>query len=113
MKTSWFFIGFLVLNFVLSTAGDTAAKLWAINPGQKWFWITVALSLVTSISFMLVVREGGLTVGSTIMLLLTMLSTALIGLLVFGERVDTSQWIGFVFGFIAVFFLLGIIRISI
>jgi drug/metabolite transporter (DMT)-like permease len=113
MKINWLFLGFLGLNFILSTAGDTAAKVWAINPGQKWLWITVLLSAITSISFMLVIRQSGLTVGSTIMLLLTMLSTSLIGgLLIFKEHVTMGQWVGLVLAFVAVLFLSNIIKIN-
>ena len=111
MKITWLFIGFLVLNFVLSTAGDTSAKVWADNPGLKWFVITIILSAITSVSFMLVIRQSGLAVGSTIMLLLTMVSTFLIGFLVFKEHITLGQWTGVVLGFVAILFLTGLMRI--
>ncbi len=111
MKINWLFIGFLALNFVLSTAGDTAAKVWAVNPGHKWLWITIALSAITSISFMLVIRQSGLAIGSTIMLLLTMVATFLIGFLVFKEHISTGQWVGIALGFIAILFLSKLIHI--
>jgi drug/metabolite transporter (DMT)-like permease len=111
MSMSWLFILFLVLNFILSTAGDTAAKVWADNPGHKWFWITIVLSAITSVSFMLVIRQSGLAIGSTIMLLLTMASTFLIGFLYFKEHIATGQWIGIALAFVAVLFLSNLIRI--
>lgn len=45
------------------------------------------------------------------MLLLTMLSTVLIGLLIFREHVTKGQAIGISLGFIAALFLLNLIRI--
>jgi drug/metabolite transporter (DMT)-like permease len=111
MKISLLFIVLLGLNFILSTAGDTAAKLWAINPGQKWLLITIAINVFTTISFMLVIRQSGLAVGSTIMLLLTMVSTFLIGYLIFKEQITSGQWVGIALGFCAVLFLLNVIQI--
>src|SRR5690349_13519454 len=100
MKINWLFLGFLGLNFVLSTTADTAAKVWAINPELKWLLITVTLSDITSITYMLVAREPGLAIGGAIMLLLTLSSTFVIGLLFFKEHVATGQWVGIVLGFI-------------
>jgi drug/metabolite transporter (DMT)-like permease len=111
MKTSWLLIGLLCLNLILATAGDTSAKLWAITPGHKWLWITLAISIFTTLTYMLVVRESGLAVGSTIMLLLTILSTCLIGFFVFQEQITGTQWIGIALGFVAIFFLLDIPRV--
>jgi len=111
MNINWLFLLFLGLNFILSTTGDTTAKLWAIHPGQKWLWVTLAINVFTSLSFMLVIRQSGLAVGSAIMLLLTMLSTLLIGYLIFKEHLTNGQWVGISLGFLAVLFLLNIIRI--
>ncbi len=112
MKTSWLFFTFLGLNFILSTVADTSAKIWAVNPGHKWFWTTVALSALTSVSFMLVIRQSGLAIGSTIMLLLTMTSTFLIGFLVFKEYITSGQWVGIVLAFVAILFLSGILKLN-
>lgn len=111
MDLNWLFILFLGLNFILSTAGDTSAKLWAIHPGQKWLWITLVINTFTGITFMLVVRQSGLAVGSAIMLLLTMLSTLLIGYLIFKEHVAAGQWVGIALGLVAVLFLLNIFKV--
>jgi len=61
---------------------------------------------------MLVVREGGLAVGSTIALLLTILSTVLIGFLIFKETVALGQWLGIGLGLIAIPLILGVIKFS-
>ncbi len=60
---------------------------------------------------MLVIRQSGLAVGGTAMLLLTMLSTTLIGFLFFKEQVTSGQWVGIALGFLAILFLLNVIRI--
>jgi drug/metabolite transporter (DMT)-like permease len=107
----WELIGLLGLNFILSTTGDTISKVWATHPGPKWALVTIGLSVLTAISWMLVVRRTGLSVGSAIMLLLTMLSTVTIGFLIFGEQITRGQTIGIALGFLAALFLLGIVRI--
>lgn len=112
MKTNWLFIGFLGLNFILSTAGDTSAKVWAVNPGLKWLLITITLSAITSVTFMLVLRQSGLAIGGTIMLLLTLSSTFLIGFLIFKEHIATGQWIGIALAFVAVMFLSNVLEIN-
>jgi hypothetical protein len=104
-------IALVGLNFVLSTASDSISKLWAIHPGSKWALITIGLGILTTISWMFVVRRAGLTAGSAIMLLLTMISTVLIGLFVFKEHITHGQTAGVVLGFIAALFLLNIIRV--
>ena len=112
MNINWLFFGFLALNFILSTTGDTTAKLWAIHPGQKWLWVTLAINIFTTLTFMLVIRQSGLAIGSAIMLLLTMLSTLLIGYLIFKEHIASGQWVGLVLAFVAVLFLLKILKFS-
>jgi len=111
MNTNLVLIGLLALNFILSTTGDSLSKVWATHPGSKWASIVIVLSILTTVSWMLVVRKIGLTVGSSVMLLLTMLSTVLIGLLVFKEQLTHGQALGIMLGFVAALFLLNIIRI--
>ena len=107
----WQLIALLGLNFILATTGDSISKVWAIHPGPKWALVTIGFSILTAISWMLVVRRTGLTVGSAIMLLLTMLSTVLIGLLLFKEQITKGQAIGVALGFLAALFLLNIVRV--
>jgi drug/metabolite transporter (DMT)-like permease len=56
-------------------------------------------------------QKNGLTVGSATMLLLTMISTVLIGLLFFKEQITKGQEVGVALGVIAAVFLLNIIKI--
>jgi multidrug transporter EmrE-like cation transporter len=108
---NWSLIGLLVLNSVFSTAGDSISKLWATHPGPKWAVVTLGLSTLAAITWMLVVRRVGLTAGSAVMLLLTLIATALIGLLIFKEQITHGQATGIILGFLAALFLLNIIRI--
>ena len=107
----WVLIGLLGLNWIFSTTGDSISKLWATHPGPKWALVTIGFSVLAAFTWMLVVRRAGLAAGSAIMLLLTMISTVLIGLLVFREQITKEQGIGLALGFAAALFLLNIIRV--
>ena len=104
-------LGFLALNFIFSTAGDSVSKLWAMHPGPKWALVTVGFSMLASFTWMLVIRQSSLAVGSSIMLLVKMLSTVLTGIFVFKEHITHGQEAGIILGFITALFLLNIIRI--
>jgi len=107
----WTLLSLLLLNFVLSTAADSFSKVWATHLTWRYSLIGIVLSIFVAISWMLVVRKAGLTAGGTTMLLLSMISTVLIGLFVFEEQITKGQGVGIALGFMAVLFLLGIVRI--
>src|SRR4051812_34883441 len=111
MNTNWNLIGLLIINLILALTGDALAKVWAVNHEARWFYIALAIGIVTIISFMLVVRSGGLTVGSTVALILTMIGNVLVGLFFFKETLLPTQWIGLALGFLAVLFMLNVIPI--
>jgi hypothetical protein len=106
----WALIGLLALNFLLSTTADGFSKVWATHLSLKHALVGISLSILTSISWVLVVRKVGLTAGGSIMLLLTMISTVLIGLLIFKEQITKGQGIGVALGFTAALFLLKLIK---
>lgn len=107
---NWTLIGLLAINLIFSTLADTAAKMWAINPGHKWFWIALSISIGTFITFALVIREGGLAIGSTIALLLTILTTVSIGFFIFKEPVTLGQWLGIGLGLLSILFILEVFK---
>lgn len=103
-------MGFLAINLILATLGDIAAKIWAVNPTQKWFLISMGINIVTLITFMFVIREGGLAIGSSIALLLTMMALTCAGFFIFKEHISLEQWIGIGLGIFAVVLMLGLLK---
>ena len=103
---NWNLIGLLVINLAFALASDAFAKVWSVNHQARWFYMALVLGIGAIITFMLVVRSGGLSVGSTIALILTMVGNVLIGLYFFKEVLVPMQWIGIILGFIAVLLVL-------
>lgn len=102
----------LGLNFIFSASGGSLSKLWATHPTSKlWALVVLGCSILAAVTWMLVVRRTGLAVGSSVMLLLTMVATALAGLLIYKEEITRGQGIGIVLGIIAALFLLNIVRV--
>ncbi|HBZ73501.1 TPA: hypothetical protein DEO28_03255 [Candidatus Dependentiae bacterium] len=109
---NWTLIGLLAVNLIFSTLADTAAKMWAVHAGYKWFFVALSISVVTFITFALVVREGGLAIGSTIALLLTIITTVCVGFFVFKEAVTLGQWLGIGLGLLSILFILEIFKLK-
>ncbi len=103
---NWTLIGFLAMNFVLSVTGDVMAKVWAVTDKMTYFYIGLGVNVFTMITFMLVVRSGGLSIGSNAALILTMLGNLAIGVLIFKEVVTPIQWVGVALGLVAAFLVL-------
>ena len=106
MRTNLSLIGILAINLALALTGDALAKVWAVTNQTRWFYASLGLGIITFISFMLVVRHGGLSVGSTIALILTMIGNVVIGLSFFKETLVPTQWVGIILGLIAVLLIL-------
>jgi drug/metabolite transporter (DMT)-like permease len=107
----WTLIGLLAINLVFATVSDTAAKMWAMNYGSKWLFIALVISLGAFVTFSMVIREGGLAVGSTIALLLTIMTTVFIGSYFFKENVSFGQWIGIGLGLFSILLISEVIKL--
>ncbi len=110
MNTSWVLIGFLALNLALSVTADAIAKVWAVTDRVVWMYAGLGVSVISMITFMFIVRHGGLGVGSSLALLLVMVGNVLIGFLFFKEAIAPEQWVGIALGFVAVVLLLNIFK---
>jgi drug/metabolite transporter (DMT)-like permease len=106
----WTLLGILAVNLIFATLSDTAVKMWAVHPGQKWFLIAFFINVLTFTSFAYVIKEGGLAVGSTVALLLTIFTTVCIGFFFFKEQVTMMQWFGIGLGLFSIALVLGLIK---
>jgi multidrug transporter EmrE-like cation transporter len=93
---------FTILNIVLSIVGDSAGKMWAVSSNFNWLLAALLINTLTQLTFVMVVRENGLAAGSTLLLLCTLLGNVTIGLLVFHEKLGTSQTAGLILGVVAI-----------
>ena len=108
---NWALIGLLAINLVFALAGETTAKYWAIHQTKTLLALGLTLTLITQVFFMLIVREGGLAIGGSIALVLTLIGTTLIGALFFKEILTYGQWFGIILGIISALFILNIVKL--
>ncbi len=104
---NWSLLGVLVINLILSVTGDVFAKIWATTNDIRWFYTSLSVGIFTLLSFIFVVRTGGLSIGGTVALLLTMIGTVIIGVTFFKETLIPTQWLGIVLGLVAILLVLG------
>jgi drug/metabolite transporter (DMT)-like permease len=108
MNIPWLLIGVVSLNLVFSTICDVLAKYWGITNNPKWFYAGLAMNILTVAFYMYAIRLGGLVVTTSVILLITIAISVLLGFLFFHERVAVSQWVGIGVGLVAVALISGI-----
>lgn len=109
---NWLLIVVVLVNLTFSTFGDIVAKLWGITNNHKWFFIGLPINLVTIIFYMLIVKIAGLAIPTTIVLILTILISVILGFVIFKENIIFEQWIGLALALIAIPLLLGVFKVS-
>ncbi len=112
MKINWALVGFVVANLTFSTLGDVCAELWGVSGLINWFYIGLGINLFTMVSFMLVIRTGGLAITSAVVLILTIILNVSIGAIVFKEPILLQQWLGIALGIFAIFLILNLFKFS-
>jgi chloramphenicol-sensitive protein RarD len=110
MNTSWLLVRAVVLNIAFSTISDVFAKYWGITNDQRWLFAGLAVNLLTVFFYMYSIRVGGLAVTASVILLITIAISVVLGFFVFHERVRPSQWVGIGFGFVAVVLISGVLK---
>ncbi len=109
MNTNWPIFITITVNLLFSSLGDVCAKLWGVTGNHNWFYAGIPISIITILSYMVIVKQGGLAVPTTIVLILTIILNVLIGFLIFHEKVAAGQWVGIALGVLSVLFTAGII----
>lgn len=112
MKINWVLLGFVALNLTFSTIGDICAKLWGLSNGHKWFYIGLAVNLITIAAFMAIVRLGGLAIATSVVLILTIMINVFLGYIIFHEKVTPGQWFGVGLGLIAILLILEVFKFN-
>ena len=108
MNIPWLLVGVVVLNLTFSTICDVFAKYWGLTNNFNWLYAGLAFDLLTSFFYMDSIRLGGLAIVPSIILLITLAISVLLGFFFFHEQIHFSQWIGIGTGFIAVLLISGV-----
>jgi drug/metabolite transporter (DMT)-like permease len=98
----------MLANLTFSTLGDWLAKMWGITNNNTYLYIALAVSLATSYFYFATVKYGGLTVGPSVVLILTMCISVAMGYLLFHEEVSHIQWAGIALGLVSVILILDV-----
>jgi len=102
---------FMLLNLTFSTIGDVCAKLWGTTNSQSWFYLGFAINTLTVLTFMTLIRIGGLAITTAVVLLLTVSINVVLGYFIFAERIEPTQWFGIGLGLIALCLILNVFRV--
>ncbi len=108
MTINWLLIGVVALNLIFSTICDVFAKYWGITNNQNWLYAGLAINLLTVFFYMYSIRLGGLAITTSVILLITIAISVVLGFFFFHEQVSTSQWVGIGVGFLAIILISGI-----
>lgn len=107
---NWALIGLLALNVGFALTTNVLAKMWALHQQPRALAVALSTGLLAIVTFILIIRAGGLAVGSSVALLLTLIGNVLFGFLYFKEVLSTGQWAGIILGFVAVLLILNILK---
>jgi drug/metabolite transporter (DMT)-like permease len=95
-------LAILAVNLTFSTIGDTLAKVSGVTNNLYWFYLGLAVNVITVISFMTLIRLEGMAEVASIVLILTVLIDVFVGFHVFHEQIEPVQWVGIGTGILAV-----------
>lgn len=102
MRLNWLLLTVMAFNLFFSTLGDVSAKLWGVTTNPKWLYFGFFINIMTVLTFMVVIRLGGLAIATAVVLLLTILINTIIGFAIFGEALSLSQWVGIGLALVAI-----------
>lgn len=100
------YIIWLILSALFFAAGEFLSKKFALNPN---FTLVVIIIITYSIGVLLwlpaILQKNQLSIVGVMWSMLSLLSTILIGVLIFGEKLSIIGIIGIIFAFISIILL--------
>ena len=96
--------GFLQLaaSTVIFLLAASGAKSWALAPSMGKLVLTMALYTLGNLIMLRLVREFGMSVAFSLSAVIQLIAVNLVALTYFGERLNTSQGLGFALAVAAV-----------
>ena len=106
LQYHWFW--WLLSSAAAFACGEICSKLWANN--SKWYYIPLAVLcyVACSVLWLPAIKEyNKLAVVGIVWSVLAVLTTAIIGIVVFREKLEWYQWLGLVLATVAIILLGG------
>ena len=100
------FWAWITISAVLFAFGEYLSKKFALNPGWVLFTLFIIVDLIAAAAWIpAIFQESQLSTTGVIWSIASLLATVLIGILVFGERLNLIQSMGIVAGIVCVVLL--------
>jgi multidrug transporter EmrE-like cation transporter len=99
-------LAWLALSAVFFAAGEFLSKKFALAPSWSYVLLVACAYLLGSLAWLpAILQKNQLSIVGAIWSVLSLLTTILIGVLIFGEHLNTTAIIGIILAFVAVFLL--------
>jgi multidrug transporter EmrE-like cation transporter len=100
------YIFWLISSIIFFGVGEFLSKKFALNP--KWFYVVgvvMAYSIGTLFWLPAILQKNHLSVVGAMWSILSLVTTVFIGILIFGEKLNTLGIIGIILGFSSIIIL--------
>ena len=96
-----------IFNLIIITIISVIIESFAISlfKFKEYFYIAIALYSFTGYALGSLIQHSGLVIGHALYDIISILTISLIGVFYFKEVLSMKQWIGLLFGFIAIYLL--------
>ena len=99
-------VGLTLFGMAAYAAGEYLSKRYAMQPTWAFYWASIIAYVFTTFAWMpLILRTNTLAVTSTIWNIGYFIVSIALGVLVFGEKMSSTQIVGLVFAAVAVVLL--------
>jgi multidrug transporter EmrE-like cation transporter len=100
------YIFWLIVSAVLFAVGEFLSKKFALSPNWSYIVILLIVDAASLLSWLpAIMQKNQLSIVGVMWSVLSLLATALIGILIFSEKLNTLSFLGIVFGLISVVLL--------
>jgi len=96
----------LIISALFFAAGEFLSKKFAINPSWSYvFWVLVAYSLGALAWLPALLQRNNLAVVGAMWAVLSLMCTVLIGVMVFGEKINNANIFGVILAMLSLVML--------
>jgi multidrug transporter EmrE-like cation transporter len=99
-------IGWLIISAVFFAGGEFLSKKFALAPSFSYILLIVGAYLLGVLAWLpAILQKNQLSIVGVIWSVLSLLTTILIGVLIFNEHLSTTGVIGIIFAFLSIILL--------
>lgn len=99
------FFSLVVMAAIFEATGDILLKKWAIDHGQWFLWIGLAVYFASTVVWALSLQYEFLSKAISIAVLINLIVVILVGVLYFKEDISFTNKIGMILGIISIYLI--------